>query len=161
MYETISLSKSIKSVESKSGQVIEIPGYCRKRISFFRYNKEDETLEIICSKCKNVFRVLQLSKEEGKELQWKDIHKESEYHLMSKTSGYAAECMACKSKGEKLKEEKPINKGEKISYTVFLSPENKKYLQLYKIVYDEEITEVINSLIDDLRVKKPIEVKIK
>lgn len=161
MSQIITLSKSIKTVESKSGQVIEIPSYCRKRISFFRYNKDTETLEIVCRRCQKSFPVLQLSEEGGKDLHWKDIHKESEYHLMSETSGYEPECMACKNKEEKPKEDKPINKEEKVSYTVFLTPENKKYLQLYKIVYEEEITEVINKAIDDLRAKKPIEVIVK
>lgn len=163
MSDTINLSKAIKQVQSNNGQSIDIPLYCRKRISFFRYNKGNETLEIVCSKCQDVFPVLKLSREEGKDLHWKDIHKETEYHFMSESSGYSPQCVCCKNTldQEKSKTDKPVTKvAEKISYTVFLSPENKRYLQLYKIIYNEEITEVINSLIDDLRAKKPIEIKI-
>ena len=164
MPEIINLSKSVKSVRSKNGQVIEIPIYCRKRISFFRYNQESESLEIVCCKCQEAFPVLKLSEGEGNSLHWRDIHEEIKYHFMSDKSGYAAECMCCKNKliQEQIKTNKPIPKvEEKVSYTVFLSSENKRYLQLYKIVYQEEITEVINRAIDELRYKKPIIVKTK
>jgi hypothetical protein len=162
MIDTIKLSKAIKQVQSQSGQAIDIPAYCRKRISFFRYNKSNETLEITCSKCQEVFSVLKLSGEGGNDLHWKDIHKETEYHFMSAASGYSPQCVSCKNKSvqEQSKTDRPVIKVvEKISYTVFLTPENKRYLQLYKIVYDEEITEVINRSIDDLRAKKPIKIK--
>jgi hypothetical protein len=162
MSDTINLSKAIKQVQAKDGQLIDIPPYCRKRISFFRYSKGDESLGITCNKCQEVFQVLKLSREEGNDLHWKDIHKEAEYHFMSAASGYSPECVRCKNKlvQEQIKINKPVPKvEEKISYTVFLTPENKKYLQLYKIVYQEDITEVINSLIDNLRAKRPIEIK--
>lgn len=161
MSDVIKLSKSIKQIQANDGKTIEIPPYCRKRISFFIYNKSNETLEIACSKCQEVFPVLKLSKE-GNDLHWKDIHKETEYHFMSVASGYSPHCVSCKNKlvQEQTKIDKPVTKvAEKVSYTVFLSPQNKRYLQLYKIVYQEDITEVINSLIDDMRAKRPIEVK--
>jgi hypothetical protein len=161
MSTIINLSKAIKQVKSNNGQPIDIPLYCRKRISSFIYNQEDETLEIVCSKCQKSFPVLKLS---GADLRWEDIHKESEYHFISETSGYSPECVCCKNKliQDQNKINKPVSKSEeKVSYTVFLSPENKKYLQLYKIVYEEEITDVINSLIDQLKTQKPIEVKTK
>ena len=72
---------------------------------------------------------------------------------------YSHNCMNCKNNIiEKVPKEQKKSNEEKISYTVFLTAENKKYLQLYKIVYEEEITEVINSLIDDLRQRKPIQI---
>lgn len=162
MSEIINLSKAIKYLKSKDGQAINLPSYCRKRISFLKYNKDTEVLEIICSKCGKSFPVLQLEKDTNDKLQWNDIHKESDYHFMSEISGYAAECVNCKNNSkEKTMKNQKINNGEKLSYTVFLTPENKKYLQLYKIIYGKEITEVINYLIDELREEKPIEIKIK
>jgi len=162
MSGTINLSKSIKLLQSKDNQSIELPTYCRKRISSLQYNKDSETLGIVCSKCGESFPILKLEREIGSQLYWKDLHDENEYHFMSETSGYASECMNCKNNiTKKVIKKQIINDEEKLSYTVFLTAKNKRYLQLYKIVYEEEITQIINSLIDDLSQRKPIEVNKK
>lgn len=164
MSETIKFSRTLKQIELEDGSTIELPKFCNKRISFYQFNKETKVVEIVCSKCKKAYPVLKIEKDDDGKSGWLDIHKENKYHFMSEVSGYAAECVECKSADTKQSKKRAKivgNKDDKLSYTVFLTSENKKYLQLYRIIYEEEITDIINSLIDELKIKKPIEIKTK
>lgn len=154
MSKFINFSKVLKHVETGEGCTVHLPGFCSKRIHSYRFNTETEIVEILCKECGKAYPVLKLDGDN-----WTDVHKENEYHFMSEKSGYDAVCMACKGA---LRQPAGISQAKKPakrpteSYTVFLTPENKKYLQLYKIIFEEEITDVVNRMIDELRIKKPI-----
>lgn len=166
MSEIIKFGKTLKQIELKTGTVMKLPEYCTHRISSYQFNKENNTVEIICKECKKAYTVLKLQEGDDGSWSWIDAHKEIEYHFMGDLSGYSPICVECKNnlpKTDKNKK-KNINKKndeEKLPYTVFLTAENKKYLQLYRIVYDEDITDVINLLVENLRKDKPIEIKTK
>lgn len=163
MNQYINFSRSMKQIETKGGATVPLPEFCSKRISYYRFDPEGGILEIRCRTCEKFFPVMELQGS-GEEYSWKDVHKESDFHFMSQKSGYDGECILCKNAVKQLEhKEKAAGssgriKTDKESYTVFLTQENKRYLQLYKIVHGVEITEVVNELIEDLRRRRPLKV---
>lgn len=157
MKEFITFSKTRKYVKMESGEHIDLPDYCRHRLRYYKFNTEDNTLELECAECKKSYKVLKLV-EDNDTYNWIDIHDELEIHFMSPNSGYATYCSCCKDKKRQVVNESKnkATKNNTTGYTVFLTEENKQYLQLQKIVNGKGITEFVNELIEKQREKDPI-----
>ncbi|MDS0526198.1 hypothetical protein NNC19_10945 [Clostridium sp. SHJSY1] len=165
MSEVITFSRALKHINIE-GMKVGLPEWTYKRISYYRFHKSTNQLVIICKECEKSFPVLEIIKI-GDEYSWKDIHNDEEYHFSSEKSGYTACCRACQ---EKLKHSSRFDSGSgnlkgkdvaskergRHSYTVFLTEENKIFLQLRKIAYGEEINSYINRILDMERTKNPL-----
>lgn len=162
MSEIIKFSRALKYIKTVDNVKVDLPNYLSRRISYYQFNYSDNTVEINCSECNSPYKVLKLENINNHWV-WKDIHQEEEYHLMSEKSGFSACCIKCKLKQDKRKKEDISNKRKheneiKKGYTVFLSDENKRYLQLRRIADGIEITNLLNSLISDEKRKHPLSI---
>lgn len=152
MADFIKFSRTIKQIDLDNNTRLKLPEYCNKRISFYRYNKEEGVVEILCKQCGKAHKVLQPVQENDQWI-WKDTHNETEYHFVSEVSGYNDICVSCKENRPKPVAE---NCSEKEGYTVFLTPKNKKYLRLRKVLEGKGISELINELIEKEAINKPL-----
>lgn len=136
---------------------------------------EDGELKVLCSKCKQYHPVYHLV--DG---QWEDIN---QTYWVSKTRDtkekyFGTKCITCyKNKEEKPKkepqtvenvpvvEEKPKKEGDYfewseknggIQQTIFLTPDNDKYLKWYAFVNDKRKNQILNEIIAKFKAENPI-----
>lgn len=148
----IKFGKRVKEVKMEDETVLKLPEYCTRRINYYIYNKESKNVEIRCRECGKEYSVLKAEKLDGKWV-WRDIHDEEKYHFISEKSGFDAVCNDCKKIKEKEFEE---GNRDKEGYTILLTARNKQYLQLRKVLYKDEISKIVNELIDEERKRHPV-----
>lgn len=147
MNQCISFNRK-NTVIKNDGAEIEIPEFVKSCFNRYRFNTETQVLERQCYSCQKWFEVYKL-----KDGMFHDIHNEKQYHFISEHSGFNTRCQKCLTPSLNNVEDK---EKDLTKYTVFLTKENYRYIQIVTAAKNVKKTEYINTLLDSERKNNPI-----
>ncbi len=153
------ISSNRKFIVLEDNTKVELPSWLKKRYRSMRYLNEEKILQVNCYKCKKWFDILELSEN----IEWIDIHTNTEIKFTR--SGFSSYCQICSTSINMVGNTEVISKNSNgiptpISQmekdTIFLTPENLKYVKLRVALNDIRKADFYNHLIEKEKELNPI-----